>query len=767
MIYILFIIYFSSIVFSESQESIHEKMNLANSYIDAGLHEDAIIIYKNILLIQKDVLGDYNPELIKTLFSLSDLYLIKNNQDSSEIFLQKALDIQHYNFLIKQKDYIKTYKKLKNIYLSNQDSTSITKIDSLLIVLDRFNYDSLYSKQDSLKTFPKIISFDQGIEDSTNLVSEYSLNDQAIELFNSGIDFLNQGLFSESIVKFDQSLKINSSILNLDYLLNTSFGDSIQNNNLLNALEEIVYFDSTVTTQSLFSAIISKNLNKSNDQVIDYLKQYIKREPTDIKGYLLLANIAFDNGEYIDAMHYYHRILLIQSKHFEANLNMAKCLIELEDFKAAISQLKIPIKKDPNNFESKFYMGYCLYQLGYFQDAIKELTQSLLLNSSDADTYYYLGKSYLNVNKKKQGLESLMMSINLNPYNGDAHFELGKIYESILKTNLALEEYRLAYKYIKNHQLNYMYGMLLYKEQQYNAALTPLREFIIYEPENKEVLEILGKIFINENRFPESIDTYHRLIEFDSDNAFYYSSLALSYYELNNYQMSKKYYDKVLSFNEDNPEILLKLGSLSNLLYAYDEAERYLLESIYCGYTSKNILFELGLAYGGQKKYLQALITLQEALNYSLDDPILNYQIGVVSQEMSIFDLAIDSYKIYADTNSKDPIVFRLIGDCYKNLSNYKDAIINYKKAYDLYDYDDINILHNLGFCYFNIQDYNNAAKYFKSIIRINPDHAITHNALVNTYFELNKLKEVNKECDILFMLDRELFYSNTHCSTN
>ena len=40
------------------------------------------------------------------------------------------------------------------------------------------------------------------------------------------------------------------------------------------------------------------------------------------------------------------------------------------------------------------------------------------------------------------------MSIKLDPFNGYAHFKLGKIYEQILKVNLAIDEYRLAYKYI-------------------------------------------------------------------------------------------------------------------------------------------------------------------------------------------------------------------------------------------------------------------------------------------------------------------------------
>ena len=110
--------------------------------------------------------------------------------------------------------------------------------------------------------YPEIISFSPGVVDSTNLVSEYSLNDKAIELFNSGIEYLNRGLFSESIGLFDQALKINSSIVNLDYLLNISYGDSTQTQNLLDALQEIVYFDSTVTTHNLFSAIFASARTK-------------------------------------------------------------------------------------------------------------------------------------------------------------------------------------------------------------------------------------------------------------------------------------------------------------------------------------------------------------------------------------------------------------------------------------------------------------------------------------------------------------------------
>ena len=761
---ILFTIFLSNTAYNQTQESIYERINLAESYVEAGFKEDAIEVYKNIISIQTDILGENNLELINILFSISDLYFSLDITDSSEVYLKKALDIQYYNFLNKQKLYIPTYEKLKNIYLLNSDSTKVSDIDSIIVMLHALDNESIYIKSDSLLKYPQIISLKPDVVDSTNLVSEYTLNDKAIEMINSGVSLIEAGLFSESIRVFDQAVKLNSKIIDLNFLINVDYGDSLKMNDLLNAYLEVEYYDSSITTQHLFKAILYDKRQNPQNEIINSLSQHINYYQDDIKGYLYMANLYFDNNEYLDAMHYYYRLLRLEPNHIFANLQLAECLIYFKDYVNAISILNLIVSLDENNFKSKYHLGYCLYQLGKHQDAIHEFTQALLLESNDAQTYYYLGKAYLYIEKKKQALESFMMSINLDPFNGNAHFELGKIYESILKKNLALEEYKLADKYIDNHELNYKYGLLLYNEQFYREAIYPLRAFIIFEENNTEILEILGDIFIKESRYPEAVDTYNRLIEQSPDNEFYHVNLANAYYQLNNYSIAKKYYQKVLSFNEENADILFQLGTISNLLYEYEDAQEYLLESISCSHTSKKLLFELGLAYGGQKKYLQALMALKESLNYSLDDPILHYQLGAIYQEMFIFDLAIQEYKIYSKTYKNDPIVYRLIGDSYVHLNNYQDAIINYRKASELYNYTDISSLYNLGNCYFELEDFKNAAKYFKSVLRINYDHAETHASLIPTYINLNKYKEAKKECDILYMLDRNSYNSIGHC---
>ena len=761
---ILIISFLCTFGFVINQETILQKTNLAKSYIEAELYEDAIVVYKNILNFQKEILGNENSELVNTLFKISDLYLLENKTDSSKLYLNKALKIQYYNFIINQKKYLGTYNKLKSIYTLESDSVKVNELDSLITILEDIENDSIYINLDTLFNYPSIITNTPMEIDSTYLVSEYTKNDQAIEFINSAESYINTGLYTESISAFNNAIELNAEIIDLNYLLNVNYGDSAQINNLYNNFQSIVDYDSTITREKLFLGILSNKLDKPKTESINYLKSYVETFPNDKKGFLYLGNIFLELEDYLSAMHYYHRLLLIDIDNFNANYNLALSLIQLKDYKNAIPLFNKAYELNTNHFESKHYLGYCYYKNMDYKNAINEFTQALLLDSKNAETYYYLGKSYLEIDKNKQALEALNMSIQLDPFNGYAHFELGKIYEQILKINLAIDEYRLAYKYIEDHELNYIYGKILYKEQEYRKALLPLRKFIIYEPDNIEILEILGEIFLKEKRFTESIDTYNRLIEQFPDNEFYYSNIAMAYYELNNFEAAQKYYEKVLTFNEENTDILFKLGSISNLLYQYGKSEEYLLESIHCGFTSKEILFELGIAYGGQKKYLQALLSLKEALNYSLEDPILHYQIGIIYNEMEIFDLAITEFKQYINKIDNDPISFRLLGDCYAKLNEFEQSIINYRKALELYNYEDIKTIYNLGLSYFKISDNINAAKYFKSILKINYDYSEAHYMLIQTYLNLGKFREAKKECDILFMLDTSLYNSLDYC---
>ena len=65
------------------------------------------------------------------------------------------------------------------------------ELDSISKILFNIEDDTLFFSYDSKSfKFPEVISNIINDLDSTNLVSEYSLNDKAIELMASGIEYL-------------------------------------------------------------------------------------------------------------------------------------------------------------------------------------------------------------------------------------------------------------------------------------------------------------------------------------------------------------------------------------------------------------------------------------------------------------------------------------------------------------------------------------------------------------------------------------------------
>ena len=207
------------------QESIYNYNNVAQSYSDKGLYEDALQTYNKILFLKKNIFGEYHQELISTLYKISDIYLAINDIESSEENLRQALNIQYNNFLKQQTDYIQTYNKIKAIYTAINDTIKEMYIDSLLNILYKLENDSIVFNLDNISTDPEVIYFQSVDIDSSNFVSKYSNNDKAIDLINSSLVYFNTGLYTESIKLLDQALQINASLIDKTYLTNINFGD--------------------------------------------------------------------------------------------------------------------------------------------------------------------------------------------------------------------------------------------------------------------------------------------------------------------------------------------------------------------------------------------------------------------------------------------------------------------------------------------------------------------------------------------------------------
>ena len=346
-ILILFII-LSNILFSQKQESIVDKIEIAKTYYEAGLIEDAISIYSNIIDVQKTILGPYHLELVNTLYKLSDIYFSINELNKANECLEYALKIQYNNFLKEQTHYIDTYNKIKNVY--SDDSTRINKIDSILTVLALIQNDTIAFSLNQLESkYPKILYSKEQKIDSTALVSKYTNNDQALEFINIGQAYLDAKLYLEAISAFDSAFKINADIINANYLLQLDYKDSTTVNELYNTLYEIDVYDSTITTHNLLLGLLDIKTSQGIETITNRLNIHLSIHQDDLRTYLILGDLYFNAKNYFDAITYYFYAGLIDENNIHAKYYLALSLIGLEKYEDAISDYTKAIEIDPND----------------------------------------------------------------------------------------------------------------------------------------------------------------------------------------------------------------------------------------------------------------------------------------------------------------------------------------------------------------------------------------------------------------------------------
>ena len=155
----------------------------------------------------------------------------------------------------------------------------------------------------------------------------------------------------------------------------------------------------------------------------------------------------------------------------------------------------------------------------------------------------------------------------------------------------------------------------------------------------------------------------------------------------------------------------------------------------------------------------------QNAKTYSENNPILHYQLAVIYKELSIYDLAINEFLQYLEYKKDDYIALFMLGECYQSFNQFDKAIAVFKTISNK-DSRNINVLYQIGISYLNLEQKNNAARYLKLALKVNPDHSLSRYNLIDIYLALNKTREAKKECDILFMLDRDLYNSSSYCTS-
>lgn len=308
---------------------------------------------------------------------------------------------------------------------------------------------------------------------------------------------------------------------------------------------------------------------------------------------------------------------------------------------------------------------------------------------------------------------------------------------------------------------------------KYEEALLYV-EKITEKHRNSELYNEKGCILISLNRHEEGIEALNTAIEIDSRVDSSYNNLSWAYNELGEYEKALKYIDKSLSMDDNSSNEYVNKGNALYGLSRYQEAIKYYELAIEKNPSNSFGYYGRGISYYELGQYKKAIddINKSNELDKEIDDVDLIY--------------ILDCYKYLDDTKSRDDILNTVLaqkGSTYTTLdliATSFDVIEDYEKALEYYqktekqflktkshktlmEYienpdEDIDyfeeLLMNIGYFNYYLNNYQESLKYYNLAIELNPDSIDSY--LWNVY-NLLYMEKYEEALDLVeFTLDRE-----------
>jgi len=724
---------------------------IAESLINVGDFDNAIAIYQEILDYQINTLGLNDIEVARSSELIGELLVQTYRLDEAEAYFRQALHVKSQRLFEQQMAMRPSLELMRDLYENLGDTLKVSFLDKNLEIL----YDAESINVDSTAWSPLTYGLDLlSVNEEKNIKSDVSF--QAMNIMEISSSYVNAGLYYDAANSLVEAISLDNTI-SLEYLFNYIEKHIEFMPDILNAL---MNYTSDVDKKNREKLLISTIYYYQSEYELayKYIQEYVDIYTSDLRSYQLMGDYHYFNKDYISALFNYRQSQLFEPENLYSLYNQARCLYFLERYDEASLILSTVLSSDPYNFDAYYFSGLSNMQVEKHKKAINDFTDYILLNPDNEEIYYYLGISYYNIEKYNRAKESLERYLKYNNENGEAHYYLGIINENIVELETAIYHYAQARKY--NPKLidsNRRLGLLHYKNKNYNRAMEPLRDYVIFNPDSTQILEVFADILFQEQRYPESIDAFQRLYAADSTKVDYLFRVANSYIAMDDMVNAKESLTKYILLGKVDSEILFTLANIESELGDYSNAILHYQMAVNLGKPSVNMYYNLAMSYAEIGNYKKALNSFQSASELDPSDFEIVYQIGICYKELEAYPDAINYFSIFTGQNPDDYLAHYILAEIYFLNSNYQLAQSHFQKSLSTNPNDSVS-LYYLGMCNQKLGNLINAAKFFKKSIKINPQFASAHFELALTYNKLGKTREVTKELKILRQLDQELY---------
>ncbi|MEA2086904.1 MAG: tetratricopeptide repeat protein, partial [Candidatus Caldatribacteriota bacterium] len=377
--------------------------------------------------------------------------------------------------------------------------------------------------------------------------------------------------------------------------------------------------------------------------------------------------------------------------------------------------------------QAYFRLGYAFYSKGEYKQAIEYFNSSTEYDPDLLETHLYLVQIYYDMGDIGLSLDECEEVLRIDPQNKEISW--------FIKKNEQSQKYgREAYE-------NYERGYIAYKNGSFKEAVSYFKSSILANPNFKEPHYYLALSYYQLGDLDNAIFQWEEVIRIDS-----FDNTAKHF--LNNCLEEKKYgretlkhfnsgydyylkgeYDKAIEeFKKSldyNPEFEKARQFLSRSYYQLDQMDKYREE---------------------RKKTTELKVSSEEekAEEY--------YKLGYEFYSLKDYTVAVEELKKALDIKSDYPYARYLLAECYFQQKEYKLAQVEYERVVtdsEINEYTD-DALWGSGWCYYLLEEYEEAARRFSKLLNDFPDSDLALQArhrLGKSYFQGNSYSETIKVC--------------------
>ena len=296
------------------------------------------------------------------------------------------------------------------------------------------------------------------------------------------------------------------------------------------------------------------------------------------------------------------------------------------------------------------------------------------------------------------------------------------------------------------------------RKSEFEHAIVYLNELIAIEPSNISFLQTAGYCYHELKQYDKALECFTKILELDSNNynALFFKAKILT--ELEKYEESMEYLNKLIKIKPNDSDNWFYKASNLVALEQYEEADTCFNKAIELNPNLINVWYQKALNLITLKQYDKANSCLDKAieLNPSLDT--LWYTKGKLLTELNKYEESIEYLDKAIELNQKYILAHNTKGIALTELGKYDDAIECFDEVLFL-DPTNSQALQLMGYlCLVGLKDYNQAIKYIKVAIKINPNDSMNWNNLGDAYLNIADYEKALECCDKARSLDSNNF---------